>query len=256
MHIEQEPFLKDAREATRRSTCTYSSPESGCRVDNLGREPRLVPDAAGHYFGVHFNSPNDVVWAHRPNADALFFTDNSFGNVLHNVTGPTQLPSTVWRFDPQAQSLQAVISRAEIPDPNDLATNPNSTKLYVTDTPISELQGRGLGNATGSPAVYAYDLDETLTPVNKRLFALAREGVPDGIKVDRYGRVWTAEGEGVVVRNPQGKVLGLFNVHKRVEDDPLHIANFGFADDRLIVLAATQIWSIRLGQTLGWTVSA
>lgn len=34
----------------------------------------------------------------------------------------------------------------------------------------------------------------------------------DRIRVDGSGRVWTAEGEGIVVRSPAGTVLGIFNV--------------------------------------------
>jgi gluconolactonase len=204
------------------------------------------------YFGVRLNGPDDVIWAERGENRSLFFTDVDFASAL-NLTGPPALPNAVWRFDPQAESLQAVIPRSDISKPNGIAVSPDYTKLYITDTPLSGLQGMGPGNTTGSAAVYVYDLDDTLTPVGKRLFSIARTGVPDGIKVDKRGRIWTGEGEGIVVRNDGGKVLGTFNARTLLEDKNSHLANFAFADDRLIVLAVNQIWSIQLAQVVGWT---
>lgn len=197
------------------------------------------------YFGLRLNGPDDVVWAQRGDRRAMFFTDVDFASLL-NVTGPPKLPNAVWRFEEQTQTLRPVISQADIPDPNGVAVNRESTRLYVTDTPVSYLRGKGLSRGTGSPAIYVYDLKEDLVPVNKRLFGMARAGVPDGIKVDMLGRVWTAEGEGIVVRSDTGKVLGVFNAKVLLEDETQTIANFALTDNRLIILAATQIWSVKL----------
>jgi gluconolactonase len=180
----------------------------------------------------------------------MFFTDNDFGapNLL-NETGPAVLPSTVWKFDPDAESLQPVITRADIPDPNGVAVNLNATKLYVSDTPVSYIRGQGIGTL-GSPAIYVYDLTERLVPVNKKLFSFSRTRIPDGIKVDRFGRVWCAEGEGVVVRDSLGKVLGVFNDKVLLDSHESDISNFALFRDRLVILAEERIWSIQLGQTL------
>ncbi|KAG2026559.1 hypothetical protein GB937_001340 [Aspergillus fischeri] len=159
-----------------------------------------VETVVNNYFGLSFNSPNDVAWVQRTDPRsgdrrcAMFFTDNDFGAPsLLNETGPAVLPNTVWKFDPDAESLQPVITRTDIPDPNGVAVNLNATKLYVSDTPVSYIRGQGIGTS-GSPAIYVYDLTEELVPVNKRLFSFSRSRIPDGIKVDAAGRVWSAEG--------------------------------------------------------------
>lgn len=213
-----------------------------------------IETVVNNYFGLPFNSPNDVAWADRTDPRsghrqrAMFFTDNDFGAPsLLNETGPAVLPNTVWRFNPDTESLQPVISRADIPDPNGVAVNLNATKLYVSDTPVSYIRGGGIG-PSGSPAIYEYDLTEDLAPVNKRLFSFSRSGIPDGIKMDKIGRVWSAEGEGVVVRDPRGKTLGVFNDKILLNSHESQIANFALYEDRLIMLAEECIWSIRLGQ--------
>lgn len=103
---------------------------------------------------------------------------------------------------------------------------------------------------TSSPAIYRYDL----SPVgdgfvsNKVLFGITREGVSDGIKVDDKGRVWTAEYEGIVVRNPSGKVIGLFNkeVILGTQNPKVEMANFALAGDILVILAVDKIQTVRL----------
>jgi sugar lactone lactonase YvrE len=102
----------------------------------------------------------------------------------------------------------------------------------------------------GSPAIYVYDLTERLVLVNKKLFSFSRTRIPDGIKVDRFGRVWCAEGEGVVVRDSLGKVLGVFNDKVLLDSHESDISNFALFRDRLVILAEERIWSIQLGQTL------
>ncbi|KAL3485865.1 hypothetical protein BJX62DRAFT_247203 [Aspergillus germanicus] len=207
-----------------------------------------------NYFGLPFNSPNDVAWAERPDPSsgirrrAVFFTDNDFGapNLL-NETGPAVLPSTVWRFDPDEESLQPVITRADIPDPNGVAVSLDATKLYVSDTPVSYIRGQGVGRS-GSPAIYVYDLTEDLVPINKRLFSFSRSRIPDGIKVDGAGRVWSAEGDGVVVRDSRGKILGVFNDKVLLNSRKSEISNLALYGDKLLILAEERIWSVRLGQ--------
>ncbi|KAL2839388.1 hypothetical protein BJY01DRAFT_250485 [Aspergillus pseudoustus] len=207
-----------------------------------------------NYFGLPFNSPNDVAWAERTDPRsgkrrrAMFFTDNDFGSPsLLNETGLPLLPSTVWRFDPDKEYLQPIITRADIPDPNGVAINQDATKLYVSDTPVPYIRGEGIGTS-GSPAIYVYDLTEDLMPKNKRLFSFSRSRIPDGIKVDKTGRVWTAEGEGIVVRDTLGKVLGVFNDKVLLNSREGDISNFALFDDRLVILAEERIWAVHLGQ--------
>ena len=101
-------------------------------------------------------------------------------------------------------------------NPNGVRVSPDMKTLYVTDStgtfsgaaPYTPASGPGDVSWYG-PYVYAYDLDERMLPVNRRVFAQVRQGIADGIHVDDEGNVWTGEYEGVVVRNPAGKVIGV-----------------------------------------------
>lgn len=60
--------------------------------------------------------------------------------------------------------------------------------------------------------IFVFDINPEGWPVDKRLFGLARTEVLDGIKVHDMGRVWTGEGNGIVVRDRGRTVLGVFNM--------------------------------------------
>ncbi len=109
---------------------------------------------------------------------------------------------------------------------------------------------------SGSNAIYKFDLvaDENGVPwpVNKRLFGISRTGISDGMKVDDYGRVWTGEGEGIVVRDPSGKVLGLFNAETLLVDRGAGgpIENFALAGDKLVIEGNERLWILDLAETV------
>ena len=72
---------------------------------------------------------------------------------------------------------------------------------------------------------------------------------PDGIRVDEKGRIWTAEGEGVVVRAADGRVLGVFNAHYFTRD-PVNVAivQFELAENKVIILGQNKLWIITVGE--------
>jgi gluconolactonase len=106
-----------------------------------------------------------------------------------------------------------VISRADLLTPNGIRVNASGTKLYVTDSSATDSfpSLRGEARATGSPAIFVYDLGDDAFPVNKYMLGISCSGIPDGIHIDDANRICTGEFERVVVRNSQGKVLELFN---------------------------------------------
>jgi gluconolactonase len=205
------------------------------------------------YFGLPFNGPNDMTWVKNqgPSKDKtfMFFTDDPLSSIYDGGPAPV-LVDAVWRFDPVEKSLTPVISRADILVPNGIAVNKEMSKLYVTDTtPISTADAAA--NITGSNAIFVYDLNSEGWPVNKRLFGISRTGVPDGIKVDDFGRVWTGEGEGIVVRNMMGKVIGLFNAETLlVKGEGIPIANFALAGNVLVIEANERLWRVELGSVI------
>jgi gluconolactonase len=94
--------------------------------------------------------------------------------------------------------------------------------------------------------VYAFDVVTTksgktgsLFPTlrNRRTFAVADAGFPDGIKMDVQGNVYTGTGAGVEVFAPSGKRLGTVLIDGGV-------ANLVFADKVLYALNEKRIIAI------------
>lgn len=227
------------------------------------------------YFGSRFNGPDDITWGKFSSSSAsnntnttellpkpvMFFTDINSRSYVTGYKDPPGLPDAVWRFSPQDKLLLPVISRADILVPNGIRLNRDSTKLYVTDTPIAATVGSDSstsgGAISGSPAIFSFDLTSDGFPVNKRLISLTRHGVSDGLHVDDQGRIWTGESEGVVVRNAEGRVLGLFNAEALLIEGGMGdgtygipITNFALAGDTLVILAVQRIWTVKLAETL------
>ncbi|KAK1472742.1 D-lactonohydrolase [Colletotrichum tamarilloi] len=164
-----------------------------------------------------------------------------FITVLPFAKGSTttdRLPQGLWRWDPQKKVLLPAISRTEFPVANGVRPSRDQKTLWVTDFGGDERSRIwGLPAQVGAPAIYKYDLNEDMWPVNKRTFGVSRMQAPDGIRIDDKGRVWTGEGEGVVVRSSQGKVIGVFNGQFFTRDSVnTAIVQFELAGDALVVL--------------------
>lgn len=226
-------------------------------IDPVTLTSTLVLDS---YFGVHLNSIDDMAWVGpntthgstsctHPGEANLFFTTIDLGANHEPGFSQAVLPNAVFRFTPSTKSLQAVISRGDILAPNGISADPRGKYLYVTDSALTLLSGPG-SNSSGSPAIYRYELDADCNPMNKQLFATVRSGLADGIHVDNFGRVWTAEFNGIVVRNSRGKELGVFNAEQLVEPAFSPISNFALAGDKLVILSGDHIWVVQLGQNV------
>lgn len=80
--------------------------------------------------------------------------------------------------------------------------------------------------------------------INRRLFAMADTGVPDGIKCDTHGNVYSGCGDGVNIWSPGGVLLG-----KIVVDGG--VANFCFgARGELFLLNEHKIWRAQLSSEI------
>jgi gluconolactonase len=236
------------------------SPEAGV----MAVEPSTLRTTTvlNSYFGLPITLADDLVWVtpQGGNKSYLFFT--SFfcavepDTPVPKLDRPLALPNGVWRWDPQEKVLLPVISRLDIAIPNGIRVSPDQKTLYITDSLSTHAGGCGLGGQgfapTGGPNIYAYDLNDDILPINRRVFGLARTGYADGIHVDIAGRVWTAEGEGIVVRNAGGRVLGVFNAAAfgMEASKGMQIANFAIAENKLFVAAFDSLYMVELAQVV------
>lgn len=203
------------------------------------------------WFGETIEFVDDLTWvkcgvAAQPN---LFFSSLDLASDgLHGFSG-TSLPDAVYRYSPQTQSLQGVISRADIVDPNGVRSDATGKYLFVTGNAAPFNSSGGAFTAFGSSVIYRFTLDEDCLPVNKRLVGTVRS-YADGLHVDDYGRVWTGEYDGIVVRSPTGKVLGVFNAEALQDRKGTPLANFAIAGDKLVILAVDRVYVLQLGQNV------
>lgn len=100
-------------------------------------------------------------------------------------------------------------------------------------------------NSHRPASIYAYDVVEySGAPflTNKRLFAFAVHGVPDGIKCDVYGNVYAGCSDGVEVWSPAGTLIGTIVI-------PGGVANFCFGKEgEMFICNEQKVWRVQLAR--------
>ncbi len=149
------------------------------------------------YEGKRLNSPNDL--AVKSNGD-IYFTDPPYGLPLLDQDPDKELPfNGVYRL---SQDGRLTLLTTLLPAPNGIAFSPDEKTLYVSNSEVRR------------PIWMAFDVRPDGTISNGRLFADATgwdpglKGVPDGIKVDTEGNLFTAGPGGILVFSPDGRLLG------------------------------------------------
>ena len=165
------------------------------RVARIEKDGTQTP-LADRYDGKKFNSPNDLALA--KNGD-IFFTDPPYGLEGGNKSPIKELTfSGVYRLS----AGKVTLLTDELTYPNGIALSPDEKTLYVN---VSDPK---------APLIHAYDLAADGTIGNHRvLFDMSPltktgPGLPDGLKVDRAGNLWTTGPNGVLIISPAGKHLG------------------------------------------------
>ncbi|MEE9285486.1 MAG: SMP-30/gluconolactonase/LRE family protein [Dehalococcoidia bacterium] len=159
---------------------------------------RTEPDGsltvlADRYQGKRLNSPNDIV---VKSDGALWFTDPPYGVKPEE----RELPAAyVFRLDPQAGELTPVADGFAMP--NGLCFSPDETLLYIADS-------------SDRHHVRVFDVVDGQRLANGRLFAVIEPGIPDGMRVDTDGRLYSTAGDGIQVFSAQGELLGKILVEK------------------------------------------
>lgn len=209
--------------------------------------PRSAPPRAmiTNFHGRTFNSPNDIVVSRKDGA--IWFTDPCYGYEQDFRPKP-QLPNHVYRFEASTGIVRVVADG--LVKPNGIALDLDETTCYITDT------GFGAGDGTEDPllpaTIYAYDVDAyhgAPMLVNRRVFAYADNGVPDGLKTDVKGNVYAGCGDGVHVWNKMGVLIGKIVVPAG------HVANFCFGKrGEMFVCNETRLWRVVLGDEVMGTI--
>ena len=178
-----------------------------------------------NFNGREFNSINDVVIQH--NTGDIWFTDPTYGYEQAMRPSP-QLPSQIYRFRPSTSQIWCVADG--FVQCNGLCFSPDYKRMYVTDTGAVQAHstpgdGHNLSCNPRLPStIYEYDVVEgKLT--NRRTFAYCDTGVPDGIKCDEAGNVYSGCGDGVHVWDAQGTLIGKILVGGTVSRRDICLSN-------------------------------
>ena len=192
-----------------------------CEHENrrVSREQAGAVEAvATHYDGRRLNSPNDIIVR---NDGRIFFTDPPYG-IQESQRELTY--SGVFTIDTSGE-LTLLID--DLDRPNGLALSPDERTLYIADTSRFHVR--------------AFDVAANGTLSGGRIFAEMREeGRPDGMKLDRDGRLYVSAGA-VQVFASDGAALGVI-------DCPQSPANCTWGEDgsTFFITARTAVYATRI----------
>ena len=179
---------------------------------------------AEQWDGKRLNRPNDVVC----HSDGSIYFTNPGGRVPAEEREIDF--SGVHRIAPDG-TVTAVVTDTEYP--NGLAFSPDESILYVTNT-------------RERMYIAAYDMQPDGTATNGRVFADMSsdepDGVPDGMKVDSEGRVYSTGPGGCWVFEPDGTHLGII----RLPEIPANCAWGGEDYRTMFFTARTSVYTLRM----------
>lgn len=184
---------------------------------------------AGDYRGTPLNAPNDVIVARD---GSIIFTDPHYG-LQEGYGGPAEQELDfrgVFRLPPDDGELELMLDDLEAP--NGLALAPEEDVLYVDDTERGHIRRFQVGTGwslSGGEVLVALEGEE------------GEEGVPDGLKLDEKGNIYSTGPGGVWICTPEGEILGRIPT-------PEIAANLAWADEdarTMYITAATGLYRMR-----------
>jgi gluconolactonase len=218
---------------------TFRSPSNNANGNILDTEGRLITCEHGarrvsrtemdgtvktlvaEFEGKKFNSPNDAA---VKSDGSIWFTDPDYGLAQR----PKELEGNfVFRFAPNSGEI-TIVAR-DFDKPNGLCFSPDESLLYIADS--------------GSPRhIRVFEVRQNGSLSEGKLFCKIDAGVPDGIRVDKEGRLYSSAGDGVQIFSPDGELIGKILV-------PESVANLCFGGENnqtLFMTARSSLYSIPL----------
>jgi gluconolactonase len=239
--------------ATGGSVTTFRQPSNFSNGQTRDRQGRLVTcehglrrvgrtEACGSvtvladsFQGKRLNSPNDVV---VQSDGSIWFTDPTYG-ILSDYEGyraaPEQPVHGVYRVDGTSGEISLVAD--DFCQPNGLAFSPDEHTLYIADSGASH-------DGSKPRHIRAFDVDGCKL-THDRVFAVIDTGIPDGIRTDLVGNLWSSASDGVHCFAPDGRRLGKILV-------PEVVANLTFGGprrNRLFITATTSLYAVYVTTT-------
>lgn len=199
------------------------------RVTRTEHDGSLTVIADSH-GGKRLNSPNDVV---IKSDGSIWFTDPPYGIISDHegqIAPQEQGGCYVFRADPKTFETTIVVD--DFVKPNGLAFSPDESILYIADSGRSH-------DPDGPHHIRAFDCDGASLSGGDVLIDVEK-GVPDGMRIDVDGNIWTSSAIGLECFDPQGVALGSILV-------PEVAANLTFGGrtgSQMMITATTSVYTI------------
>jgi gluconolactonase len=188
----------------------------------------IVTPLASTCASLKFYSPNDVA---VKSDGTVWFTDPGYNGGIGSPPQPGfQSGYYVYRFDPTNGNATCVPVITNLLRPNGLCFSPDEDLLYVADSDTTRHHIR----------VYSVSSSNTIS--GGSVFATVGTGVPDGIRCDVNGRLYSSSANGVHIFLSDGRMIGRIVVANTVAN-----LCFGGPDWRtLFIVAQPNVCSIPL----------
>lgn len=184
---------------------------------------------ADNWKGLRFNSPNDLVQASN---GTYYFTDPPYGLPDRENAPTREIDHFGVYMVKKGGEAELVIK--DLTRPNGVALSPDEKTLYVAQSDSEKAY------------ILSYAITENGTLINKHLLFDATPmvkqglpGLPDGLKTDRNGNIFTTGPGGILVLTPQGRLLG------RIETGEA-TANLNWGDDGSTLYITADMYLCRL----------
>lgn len=192
------------------------------RISRTEKDGKIIT-LADRYQGKRLNSPNDLV---VKSDGSIYFTDPPYGIKKQQEELGFY---GVYRLAPDGKITLLV---KDFSRPNGIAFSPDEKKLYVNDSEKSQ--------------IFVFDVKPDGSLGRGRIFAelkdASKSGVPDGMKVDIQGNVYSTGAGGVWVFSPNGNLLFRIDVPEKTTN-----LAWGDADyQTLYITASKSIYRLRL----------
>ncbi|MBD2018179.1 SMP-30/gluconolactonase/LRE family protein [Microcoleus sp. FACHB-53] len=203
---------------------------SNRRVSRTEKDGSIVT-LASQYEGKRLNSPNDLA---VKSDGSIYFTDPPYG------IKSEQEELGFYGVYRLASDGKLTLLVKDFVRPNGIAFSPDEKKLYVNDSEKGHIR--------------VFDVKSDGTLENGQLFAELKDpsknGVPDGMKVDQKGNVYSTGPGGIWVFSPSGNLLGILEVPEVAANiawgDSLRDSSASRDYKTLYITASNSLYRIRL----------
>jgi gluconolactonase len=208
--------------------------EHGRRCISRTEHDGSIVVLASHYQGGRLNSPNDLVVDSK---GAIWFTDPDYG-ILSDYEGfraPGEIGGChVYAMSPGSREPRRVAD--DFVKPNGLAFSPDESRLYVADSGATHVD-------RGPRHIRVFDVGREGRLSRSRIFVEMASGIPDGLRVDEHGNVWTSAEDGVHCYAPDGTLLGKI----LLPETAANLTFGGLNRNRLFITASASLYSLHVG---------